>query len=338
MVIDGKLSGRGKASDASVVTDDEAGLRLDRWFRRHFPALSHGSLEKMLRTGQIRIDGKRAKASARLEAGQVLRVPPSLKPVSPAGAAAKAKTRPIRDASWLRGLVLYEDDDVVAINKPAGLAVQGGTGLKENLDDALMVFSKDGKTKPKLVHRLDRETSGVLLVARTDFAAAKLTAAFRHRTTEKIYWAVTAGVPEPAEGRIDFALLKRGERMAAVKEGEDDEAKTAATLYQVMESAAGKAAFVALWPLTGRTHQLRVHMACLGTPVLGDRLYGGENIPGLPQKEIGAGLHLHARRLVLPHPRKGVIDVTAPLSKDMRKTFRWFGFDEKAEASFDGHG
>ncbi|MDD5587234.1 MAG: RluA family pseudouridine synthase [Alphaproteobacteria bacterium] len=320
------------------MTDDEAGLRLDRWFKRHFPALSHGPLQKMLRTGQIRIDGKRTIASYRLQTGQELRVPPPLLESDGACGPAKVKLRTIRNADWFRDLVLYEDDDVIALNKPAGLAVQGGTGLRENLDDALTVFSKDGKTKPKLVHRLDRETSGVLLVARTDFAAAKLTAAFRNRDTKKIYWAVTVGVPKPLQGRIDVPLVKRGEKIIAVGKSGEDGAKSASTLYKVVESVSGKAAFVALWPLTGRTHQLRVHLAHAGTPILGDRLYGDEGPPGLPKKEIGAGLHLHARRLVLPHPRKGVIDVTAPLGKALLKTFRWFGFDENVEADFGEDG
>ncbi len=231
-------------------------------------------------------------------------------------------------------MVLYEDDDVIVLNKPAGLAVQGGTGLKENLDDMLMAFSRDKKTKPKLAHRLDRDTGGVLLIARTDYAAAKLTASFRHRDTQKIYWAITDGVPKPRRGRIDVPLVKRGERIEVAEAIDANEAKAAVTLYQVIETARKKIAFVALLPVTGRTHQLRVHLAHLGTPILGDRMYGRGPLEALPQKELGRGLHLHARRIVVPHPRRGLIDVTAPLGAEMKKTWRWFQFDEKAGTDF----
>lgn len=321
---------------AAVVTPDEAGIRLDRWFKRHFAAVTHGQLQKLLRTGQIRLDGKRVDAAERLRTGQTLRLPPPLFRDASTPAAGFG-ARPMRAQSKLAKLILFEDDDVVALNKPAGLAVQGGTGLKENLDDSLMALSLDGKTKPKLVHRLDRDTSGVLLVARTAYAAAKLTEAFRDRATQKIYWAVTVGVPKAKQGRIETSLLKRGETMvvATGEEHDRDEAKFASTLYQVVESAHKKAAFVALWPITGRTHQLRVHLAHLGHPVLGDRLYGGDKVGTLPMLELGAGLHLHARRIMIPHPRRGMIDVTAPLGAAMQKTWRWFQFAENAVTDFE---
>ncbi len=321
------------SSKAATVTDDEAGLRLDRWFRRRFAALTHGQLQKLLRTGQVRVDGKRADSADRLEAGQTIRLPPQLLYADDSPQAAYG-ARPMRHGDRLRDLILYDDDDVVALNKPAGLAVQGGTGLKENLDDTLLALSRDGKTKPKLVHRLDRDTSGVLLVARTDYAAAKLTEAFRDRATKKIYWALTLGVPKPEQGRIDAALVKRGVTMAVTSDS-DEEGKSAATLYRVVERVPKQAAFVALWPLTGRTHQLRVHMAHKGTPILGDRMYGGTAPDSFPLKELGGGLHLHARRLMIPHPRRGTIDVVAPLGKAMQKTWRWFQFDEQADVNFD---
>ncbi len=315
----------------SVVKADEANIRLDRWFKRHFPALTHGQLQKLLRTGQIRVDGKRATAADRLQEGQSIRLPPPVF-IDQSETSAAYGARPMRNSNRLRDLILYEDDDVVAINKPAGLAVQGGTGLKENLDDSLMALSLDGKTKPKLVHRLDRDTSGVLLVARTHFAATKLTESFRDRATQKIYWAVTDGVPKPLRGRIEAALVKRGETMIVADDNE--ESKSAVTVYRVVESALKKAAFVALWPITGRTHQLRVHLAYIGTPVLGDRLYGDEKATTLPFSDLGSGLHLHARRLMIPHPRRGMIDVVAPLDRNMQKTWRWFQFDENADADF----
>ena len=312
-----------------TVSDDEAGVRLDRWFRRHFPALTHGQLQKLLRTGQVRVGGKRAEANTRLEAGQDIRVPPQAH-APPKAAVAKKATHATRD---LQKLILYQDDDVIVLNKPAGLAVQGGSGLTENLDDMLASLAT-GKHKPKLVHRLDRDTSGVLLVARKPFAAAKLAESFRHRATRKIYWGVTCDVPKPAEGRIDAPLVRSGEIMRVAAK-DDEEAKSAVTFYQVAEGAKGQAAFVVMSPVTGRTHQLRVHMAHNGTPLLGDRLYGGDKPNALPMNELGQGLHLHARRLIIPHPRKGMIDVTAPLSAEMRKTFKWFSFDEHAAAEIE---
>lgn len=327
----------GAASQA--VNPDEENIRLDRWFKRHFPALSHGELQKWLRTGQVRIDGKRAESSTRLQAGQSIRLPPQLslntaltKPKGEGG-------HPIRNPDKLKALILYEDEDIVVLNKPAGLAVQGGTGLKENLDDSLMALSLDGKTRPKLVHRLDRETSGVLLIARNDYAATKLTASFRARTTRKIYWAATVGVPEPEWGYINASLARWGQTMHVV-DHDSPEAKQACTYYKVMEQMPGKMAFVALLPLTGRTHQIRVHMSHIGTPILDDPFYGfdrdSEQMGCLAGLDIGTGLHLHARQLIIPHPRRGVIDVKAPLGPRMKKTWRCLGFSEKAEADFDG--
>ena len=333
--------GQADKREPICVAADDKDMRLDRWFKRYFPALTHGQIQKYLRKGQIRIDGKRADASDRLQAGQLIRVPPLLYVTDAYGAPNKGsvvakRAEKINHAQTekLQKMVIYQDDDVIVLNKPSGLAVQGGTGLKENLDDALMAFCKDGKTKPKLVHRLDRDTSGVLLIARTDFAARQLTAAFRDHATQKIYWAVTMGVPKARQGRISAPLIKRGEIMHVCEE-KDEDAKSAVTLYQVMESVTGQAAFVALWPITGRTHQLRVHLAHLGTPILGDRLYSGGVATVLPLAELGKGLHLHARRIIVPHPRRGTIDVTAPLGLEMKKTWRWFNFDTQAEADFD---
>ncbi|MDP9127509.1 MAG: RluA family pseudouridine synthase [Pseudomonadota bacterium] len=314
-----------------IITADETGIRLDRWFKRHFPGLPHGQLQKYLRSGQIRLAGKRVEAGTRLVGGQAMRVPPDILAPPAERLERRIAQKSARTANKLKNLILFEDDDVIVLNKPAGLAVQGGTGLRENLDDMLTGLVGEGESKPKLVHRLDRDTSGVLLLARTSFAAAKLAAAFRHRDTEKAYWAVTQGVPKMDRGRIDAALIKRGERMM-VDEEKSEDAKGAVTLYKIMEKAKGQAAFVALWPVTGRTHQLRVHMAYIGTPLLGDKAYGGErNTGNLPTDELGKGLHLHARRLIIPHPRRGTIDATAPLGPELLKTWKWFGFDWNAE-------
>jgi 23S rRNA pseudouridine955/2504/2580 synthase len=311
------------------VEADEAGIRLDRWFKRHFPALTHGQLEKMLRTGQVRVGGKRAESATRLEAGQDIRVPPQV--IEPPKAEIAKKSA--RDASDIKKLILFEDDDILILNKPAGLAVQGGTGLRESIDHMLKSLATEKHGKPKLVHRIDRDTSGVLLVAKTTFAAMRLAESFRRRDTRKIYWGVTLGVPKPELGRIEAPLVKRGESMIVAGK-KDEDAKNAITVYRNMERALFQAAFVAMWPVTGRTHQLRVHMAHIGTPLLGDPIYGKPMPDTLPAEELGKGLHLHARRLILPHPRKGVIDVTAPLGVEMRKTWKWFGFDPNADADF----
>ncbi|MBP2299529.1 RluA family pseudouridine synthase [Azospirillum picis] len=325
----GGTSGDSKVELRKVMAD-EADMRLDRWFKRHFPDVNHSYLQKLLRTGQVRIDGKRAETSSRLLAGQSVRIPPLAAwaaPVKGAGTAgSRSKAMSDKQIAELQALVLYRDADVIAINKPAGLAVQGGTGTSKHLDAMLDALRFDGAERPKLVHRLDKDTSGVLLLARTSFAATKLTEMFRGSAVRKIYWAATVGVPKPYQGKIDLPLAKEGgphgERVAENKE----EGKRAVTVYSVQENAGKQSAFVAMWPLTGRTHQLRVHMAAVGTPILGDGKYAGQGA-FLPGAEVAKKLHLHARRLVLPHPRGGkTIDVTAPLPDHMQATWKYLGF------------
>lgn len=314
-----------------TVAAEEADMRLDRWFKRRFPALGHGRLEKLLRTGQVRVDGGRAKSNTRLAAGQTVRVPPLPEPAE--RPARRVETPPsTADVEALQGRVLHRDASVIALNKPPGLAVQGGSKVQRHLDGMLDALRFGAPERPRLVHRLDKETSGVLLLARTAPAARKLTEAFRRRDTRKIYWAVTVRVPKPRDGTIDLVLGKRGgpggEKMAV---GGGLDAKRALTRYAVIERAQRKAAWVALWPLTGRTHQLRVHMAAIGTPVLGDGKYGGAeaflSTDGLSQR-----LHLHARQLRLPHPDGGELDVTAPLPPHMAETWRFFGFSADTES------
>jgi 23S rRNA pseudouridine955/2504/2580 synthase len=309
----------------TVRSEDGAG-RLDRWFKRHYPALSHGRLEKLLRTGQIRVDGKRARASDPVAPGQAIRVPPL--PDAPAPSPdAGSRARP-QDLALLQDAVIYRDDWAIVVNKPAGLAVQGGTNTDRHVDALLDGLRFDSTERPRLAHRLDKDTSGVLLIARNAAAASFFTRAFRDRTTRKIYWAVVVGLPELRQGRIDIGLAKssagraRGERVHA-----DDEAgKTAITYYRVIDHAGTRASWLALLPVTGRTHQLRAHCAVLDTPILGDGKYGG----AAAQLAGGAAaqrLHLHARSLELPHPKRGILRVTAPLPPHMRQTWKFFGFE-----------
>jgi 23S rRNA pseudouridine955/2504/2580 synthase len=308
-----------------IVRPEDGAGRLDRWFKRHYPGLSHGRLEKLLRTGQIRVDGKRARAGDPVLPGQSIRVPP-LPAVPPPSAeiAGTPRARP-RDVALLRDAVLYRDDWALVLDKPAGLAVQGGTGTARHVDALLDGLRFESDERPRLVHRLDKDTSGVLLIARHAAAAAFFTRAFRDRTTRKIYWAVVAGLPRPERGRIDLGLAKSGgagrERVHADAEG----GKSAVTYYRVVDHAGARASWLALLPVTGRTHQLRAHCAALGTPILGDGKYGG-GAAQLPGGAAAHRLHLHARSLAIPHPDGGTLRVTAPIPPHLRRLWEFFGF------------
>ncbi len=326
-----------------TVARDEAGMRLDRWFKTHFPALPFGHLQKLLRTGQVRVDGGRAKTNTRLAAGQKVRVPPleKTKAEPPHPRAATAARLPLPsaerggvrgkgDAEFLRSIILFEDDDVLVLNKPMGLAVQGGSGTVRHVDGMLGALREKDGQRPRLVHRLDKDTSGCLLVAKTRFAAAALAKTFRSRSARKIYWALVVGVPKPKQGRVSTFLAREtgGERMRVARHGEE-KASHAVTYYAVVDQAAQKLAWLSLKPVTGRTHQLRAHMAHIGHPIVGDEKYFDiENweLPGGMQNR----LHLLARRIVIPHPRgKGEIDVTAPLPPHMQQSWSLLGFDAK---------
>jgi 23S rRNA pseudouridine955/2504/2580 synthase len=304
-----------------AVEASEADLRLDRWFRRRFPHLSHGRLEKLLRTGQVRVDGRRVQSSTRLEAGQKVRVPP-LGEAPPPSAPRPAVSE--RDVRALQEAVLYRDEDVLAINKPPGLAVQGGSGLDRHLDAMLDALRFGAAERPRLVHRLDRDTSGVLLLARHVRAAAALAEAFRRKDCRKVYWAVVVGVPKQAAGRIELALSKlpgrAGERMAP-----DEEGKDAITEYRTLDHAGRQVAWLELQPLTGRTHQLRAHCAALGTPILGDRKYGGA-AAFLPGHQVARRVHLHARSIALRRADGRRLEVSAPAPEHMAATLAFFGF------------
>lgn len=319
-----------------VVATDEDGMRLDRWFKTNYPGLTHSRLEKLLRTGQVRVDGGRAKAATRLEAGQAVRVPP-LHLDAPATPIEGPKALTKSERAFLASITLYEDDDILVLNKPAGLAVQGGTKTTHHVDKLLDGLSDNPKTRPRLVHRLDRDTSGVLVVAKRREVAAKLGRAFQTRSVRKIYWAIVKGVPKPPQGKVDAALVKAagpdGDRVRKARPGEQDVAQSAVTYYAVVDRAAQTASFVSLKPVTGRQHQLRAHMAMIGHPILGDEKYDGDR--DMPAG-ISGKLHLHARRIAFAHPSgKGTVDVTAPLSDHMRKSFEAFGFAEPSATGED---
>ena len=309
-----------------AVAADEAGLRLDRWFQRHFPELGHGALQKLLRTGQVRIDGKRAEGKDRVEPGQTIRLPPGVT-TAPPPKPREIPTVSDRDAEEIRRLVIHKDDQVIVLNKPPGLAVQGGTGTERHIDGMLDALRFGFEERPRLVHRLDKDTSGLLLIARTTLAARRLSESFRDRETEKLYWAVVVGAPPRPEGAIDLPLAKRpGARDRELMQVDHENGQKALTHFKVLDHAGKRAALLALWPRTGRTHQLRVHCAAMGCPILGDGKYGGEE--ALLSAVVDARrLHLHARRLVLPHPSgKGELAIDAQPPPHFRRTVEAFGF------------
>lgn len=315
------------------VEADESGMRLDRWFKVHYPGLGFGHLQKLLRSGQVRIDGGRAKADTRIEPGQMIRVPPLEVDRKGDGQITAKTMRGQDDFQVLSKMMLYEDPAVFVFNKPSGLAVQGGSGVNRHVDDMLEAFRNKKGEKPRLVHRLDRDTSGVLVVARTRLAAMKLSQAFKGRDAKKTYWALVKGIPKKREDRISTWMLKEqtfdGDRMRVAKHGEDG-ADHAVTNYRIIEQAAQSLTWLEMEPYTGRTHQLRVHAAYIGCPIIGDPKYfeadTNWNFPGGIQNR----LHLHARRIVIPHPNGGVIDVTAPMPPHMRQSWNLLGFDEQS--------
>jgi 23S rRNA pseudouridine955/2504/2580 synthase len=333
------------AVETVAVSEDEGGMRLDRWLRRRYPALPQSHINKIVRKGEIRVEGRRAEVSTRLETGQKVRVPPLDLP-----AAKPAPVADPQDAAFLRSLILFEDRDVLVLNKPWGLPTQGGSGVKRHIDGMLAALADAKGERPVLVHRLDRDTSGVLLCAKSRKIAADLGALFRARETKKIYWALVEGCPKPENGRISLFLAKgegmgdeRGaktkdfadrERMRVVRHGDPD-AQHSVTLYATVDKVRPRLAWLSLRPITGRTHQLRAHCEAIGHPIIGDPKYNRRpaNDPARndPLRAVPPGvepkLHLIARRLVLPNPRGGIIDVTAPLPPHMKAAFDMFGFE-----------
>lgn len=349
------------------VKADEAGMRLDRWFKTHFPDLAFRHLQKLLRTGQVRIGTSRVKAETRIEPGQVIRIPPleraEAPPSGPAGiryagdadefgggkiaskvsraGVAPANARPMAgrpgkggpaaDAAFLKSITLYEDQDLMVLNKPFGLAVQGGSGTTLHVDGLLEALRDADGVKPRLVHRLDKDTAGCLIVAKSRLAASTLAKTFRSRSARKIYWALVPGVPKVKQGRVSTWLAKGADengdqKMKVAKHGAEG-ADHALTYYAVVDTAAQKMSWLSLKPVTGRTHQLRVHAAEIGHPIVGDPKYFDiENwhLPGGIQNR----LHLLARRIMFPHPKTGeILDVTAPLPPHMQQSWNLLGFD-----------
>lgn len=310
-----------------VVAEEEGEVRLDRFFRRHFPHLTQGQIGKMIRTGQVRVDGARAKENDRVRPGQSVRIPP----LPEEKERVERETITEEERLFVQGLVIHKDDDVLVLNKPAGLPVQGGMKTGRHLDLLMDGLKFEYSERPKLVHRLDRDTSGCLVLARTPRAAAAMAKSFKSRETTKIYWAVVLGCPRPPEGEIRGWLKKAtgpldGDRemVRQAKHGEKD-ALFAITEYVAMSEAYPRAAWMALKPVTGRTHQLRFHMAGIGHAILGDPKYKCEReTPG----GLSERLHLHARAIEIPHPVKGVVKVIAPLPPHMKKTFNTLGFIE----------
>jgi 23S rRNA pseudouridine955/2504/2580 synthase len=312
-----------------AVSADEAGMRVDRFFEARFPGLSFSHIQRVIRKGEVRVNGKRTEPKNRLEAGQTVRIPPlrldQPKPRAP-GSEADEKTR-----EFLKSITLYEDADVLVFNKPMGLAVQGGSGTTRHLDGMLEVLRDAHGQRPRLVHRLDKDTAGCLLVAKTRFAASALAKTFRSRSARKVYWALVASVPKVPQGRISTFLAKEerdDESFMRIAQHGDKGASHAVTYYAVVDTSGPLLSWISLKPVTGRTHQLRAHMDHIGHPIVGDpKYFARENweLPGGMQNK----LHLLARRIAVPHPRGGVIDVTAPLPPHMLQSWNLLGLDAK---------
>ncbi len=309
-----------------TVEADDDGIRLDRWFKRHLPDASFNIVSRWARTGQLRVDGKRATPGDRLEAGQILRVPP-------ADVAAAASARPARkrreltddEMEFALSMVIHRDDAAIVLNKPAGLATQGGTKTENHVDGLLDALTFGLDNRPKLVHRLDKDTSGALLIARTSRAAGHFAKAFSSRTARKVYWALVVGVPAIEDGFIDLPIGKQpgsgGEKMHV----DEKDGQSARTRYRIVERAGNTCAWVELQPYTGRTHQLRVHMAAIGHPIVGDGKYGGKE--AFLTGTISRKMHLHARRIRIDHPKGEQIDVRADLPPHMKDSFADLGFE-----------
>ena len=306
-----------------TVSETEKDIRLDRWFKRHYPAVTHGMLEKWLRKKNVRIDGQKATTNTRLSAGQVIRIPPIEASTEPV----KEKVLSKADSTFIQKMVLYKDKDIIVLNKPAGLAVQGGTKTTRHIDGMLEALKFELNEKPHLVHRLDKETSGILVIARTAQSAAVLSKLFKTKEVHKTYWALVAGLPKPEKGIIEAPLIQK--RIDKNKDYRtiDEEGVPAVSLYQVQDHLSDKISWLQMSPLTGRTHQLRIHAAqALKTPILGDDRYGQKCSL---EKDLPAKMFLHAKAISLPIGGKKTLTVEAPLPEHFAIAFQRFGFSEK---------
>lgn len=310
-----------------TVSADDDGIRLDRWFKRNLPQVGFATVSRWARTGQLRVDGRRADPADRLETGQTLRIPPGGTQIAATKGERTRKPLTAEQFELAQSMVLEKDRAAIVLNKPPGLATQGGSGTYAHVDGLLDAYAEDRGPRPRLVHRLDKDTSGVLLIARTPGSAAFFSKRFSGRSARKIYWAIVVGVPDIADGLIELPLAKQpgtgGEKMMV---DETEHGQSARTRYRVIERAGNTAAWVELQPLTGRTHQLRVHMAAIGHPIVGDGKYGGQG--AFLSGSISRKMHLHARRLRIEHPEGDWIDVTAPLPEHFANSMAYLGFDE----------
>ena len=319
-------------ADLVKVEEDFDGVRLDRWIKQHYENVSFGQAQKLLRTGQIRVNGKRAKGDLRLKEGQEIRIPPHINSITKS-----EKKLSDKDIKFIQSLVIYKDDHIIAINKPAGIPTQGGSKVKKHIDGLLDGLKFDKEEKPHIVHRLDKDTSGVLLLARTRKAARELGYMFKSRNIRKYYWGLTIRVPELNQGMIVTFIDKEEDENTGFEKmsnNKKEKGKKAMTYYQVMEQAAQKLAWVAFWPRTGRKHQIRLHALELKTPLLGDYKYEREQTILDEESDIPNILYLHARRIIMRHPITGQnLDITAPLGTEMTKTWKFFDFavDDKSD-------
>lgn len=320
------MSGDEKEVRQFKVGADDDGIRLDRWFKRHLPEASFNTVSRWARTGQLRLDGARAKPGDLIAAGQIIRVPPAT-PTTAKPARPVRQRPPLSDeqADFIQSLVIHRDAQALVLNKPPGLATQGGTKTHEHVDALLDGVQFEAEGRPKLVHRLDKDTSGALLVARTARAAAFFSKHFSGRSARKVYWALVVGVPQIEDGLVDLPIGKQpgtgGEKMHV----DEENGQPARSRYRVIEQAGNRAAWVELQPLTGRTHQLRVHMAAIGHPIVGDGKYGGQE--AFLTGGVSRKMHLHARRIRIDHPDGGTIDVTAELPQHFAESMDMLGFD-----------
>lgn len=311
------------SGDSAIVAEEDDGIRLDRWFKRHRPGTPHALIARWARSGELTIDGRKADVSDRIEAGQTIAMP--VPPAAPSGPRPrKEKALSPADVALAEAMIIHRDKSALVLDKPPGLATQGGTKTDSHVDGLLGALQGDVAVRPKLVHRLDKDTSGALLVARTPRAAAWFAKAFSNRSARKTYWAIVVGVPDIAQGEIDLPLAKQpgsgGEKMHVDEKGLPSKSR-----YRVIERAGNSAAWVELQPLTGRTHQLRVHMAAIGHPIVGDGKYGGKG--AFLTGTISRKLHLHSRRLRIDHPDGGAIDISAPLPPHFAESLEALGFD-----------